>query len=73
MRHITGSIDKKEGKTAVKNGVTGYLGPEGTYSQLAADKLCAGAKKVAYPSFFTLFNALENGEVDSIVLPIENS
>lgn len=57
----------------MKESVTGYLGPEGTYSQLAVEKLCNGAKSRAYPSFFTLFAALKSGEVDGIVLPIENS
>ncbi|MDE6558176.1 MAG: ACT domain-containing protein [Clostridia bacterium] len=57
----------------MKSGVIGYLGPKGTYSQLAAEKLCAGAEIKAYPSFFTLFSALKNGEACGIVLPIENS
>lgn len=51
----------------------GYLGPQGTYSEIAAERLCSGAKKVAYPSFFTLFSALEKGETDAIVIPIENT
>ena len=52
---------------------TGYLGPEGTYSSLAANKLCADSRLIAYPSFFTLFAALKSGEVGAIVLPIENT
>lgn len=51
----------------------GYLGPEGTYSEIAAKTLCSDKKRVAYPSFFTLFSALENGKVDAIVIPIENT
>lgn len=57
----------------MKKQVIGYLGPEGTYSRLAADKLYPNGEKVAYPSFFTLFNALKSGETDCIILPIENS
>ncbi|MDE7379755.1 MAG: hypothetical protein K2N14_01765 [Clostridia bacterium] len=53
--------------------VAGYLGPEGTYSSIAAHTLLPDANAVAYPSFFALFNALESGEVDRIVLPIENT
>lgn len=53
--------------------VIGYLGPQGTYSEIAAERLCAGAKKVAYPSFFTLFSSLERGETDAIAIPIENT
>lgn len=53
--------------------IVGYLGPAGTYSEIAAEKLCSDMKKVAYPSFFTLFAALEKGDVASIVIPIENT
>ncbi|MDE6373294.1 MAG: hypothetical protein K2L72_02230 [Clostridia bacterium] len=51
----------------------GYLGPEGTYSSLAAKKLCPDAELITYPSFFTLFAALKDGEVDAVVTPIENT
>lgn len=57
----------------MNEGITGYLGPEGTYSEIAAKYLSGGTKKVAYPSFFTLFSALVNGEVEAIVIPIENT
>ena len=53
--------------------IAGYLGPEGTYSSIAVKKLLPNAEAVAYPSFFALFNALENGGADRIVLPIENT
>ncbi len=53
--------------------VTGYLGPSGTYSEIAAKNLSVSGKKVAYPSFVTLFSALKKGEVNAIVIPIENT
>ena len=56
----------------MKNSI-GYLGPEGTYSHIAAQRLGGGANLKAYPTFFSLFKALESGEADGIVLPIENS
>lgn len=52
--------------------VTGYLGPEGSYSQIAASSLNMGEIKM-YPSFYALVCALNGGEVDGIVLPVENS
>ncbi len=52
--------------------VTGYLGPEGSYSQIAAQRLSKG-EIVPYPTFFLLVKALREGEADSIVLPVENS
>lgn len=51
----------------------GYLGPSGSYSMLAAEKLCPGYEKVARPSFRMLVNSLLNGESEVIVLPVENS
>lgn len=51
----------------------GYLGPEGTYSHLAALSLGAGCSLVAYPSFPSLIVALKQGELDKIVLPVENT
>lgn len=57
----------------MNEGKIGYLGPEGTYSELAANNLSGDEIKVAYPSFFTLFSALEKGEVEAIVIPIENT
>lgn len=57
----------------MKKEIAGYLGPAGTYSEIAAGKLCPKAEKVAYPSFFTLFSALKSGEVGGIVIPIENT
>ncbi|MDE7401623.1 MAG: hypothetical protein K2N17_06190 [Clostridia bacterium] len=58
---------------AVNGDKVGYLGPDGTYSFLAAKKLCPHADLCAYSSFFTLFKALEDGEVNAIVVPVENT
>lgn len=51
----------------------GYLGPQGSYSQIAAQKFRPGAQKRAYPSFAELFNGLEKGECNYIAVPIENT
>lgn len=51
----------------------GYLGPAGSYSELAADVFRPSCEKVAYPSFRILLSALEKGECSLIVLPVENS
>lgn len=51
----------------------GYLGPEGSYSELAANTFRPSAKKLAYGSFNLVMRALINGECDVIALPIENS
>lgn len=51
---------------------TGYLGPEGSYSQIAA-RLLAQGEYLPYPSFYALVGALQENSVDGIVLPVENS
>lgn len=51
----------------------GYLGPQGSYSMLAAKSFCPNAEHLEYASFYLVAQALKSGEVDAIVLPIENS
>ncbi|MGN1373606.1 MAG: prephenate dehydratase [Candidatus Coproplasma sp.] len=51
----------------------GYLGPKGTYSHLAALSFGEGCTLVGYSSFPSLISALTQGELDSIVLPVENT
>lgn len=53
--------------------VIGYLGPEGSYSHLAAEAFRPDAKMRAYPSFRLCLEALLSGKCDVIALPIENS
>ena len=49
------------------------LGPAGSYSELAAGVLCPGARAVLFPTFSAVFDALEGGEAECAVIPIENS
>lgn len=51
----------------------GYLGPEGTYSEIAASRFVKDGQKRAYSSFPLLINALKTGEVDSAAIPVGNS
>lgn len=52
---------------------TAYLGPEGSYSHLAALKLRPHAKLLPYGNFRSIIGAVEKGECDSAVIPIENT
>lgn len=55
------------------NKKVGYLGPEGSFSQLAAELMCPDYEKVAYNSFYLVMQSLITGETDAAVLPIENT
>ncbi|MGN1234860.1 MAG: prephenate dehydratase, partial [Christensenellaceae bacterium] len=51
----------------------GYLGPVGSYSFLAAGKLCPGDRLIPYANFMKIVSATVRGETDACVLPVENS
>jgi prephenate dehydratase len=51
----------------------GYLGPMGSYSFLAAQKLVKDGEYVEYDNFYLLMQSLKNNKTQYIVLPIENS
>jgi len=61
-------------KINLKEAKIGYLGPEGTFSWLAAKKIFK--KKISLLPFLTIreiFEAVLNGEIDFGVVPIENT
>lgn len=49
------------------------LGPEGSYSHLAAQKLCPDREILLCTNFPDVFSALVRGDADDAVIPIENS
>ncbi|MBQ7794904.1 MAG: prephenate dehydratase [Clostridia bacterium] len=52
----------------------GYLGPQGTFSQLAAlEHFGENTPLKAYGSIYSLILATERGEVEKAIVPIENS
>ena len=50
-----------------------YLGPPGTYSDEAVLLYAPDSERVPYPSLAHVAGAVEDGEVDEAVAPIENS
>ena len=50
-----------------------YSGTAGAFAHIAAEKLYPSAKKVAYHGFSEAYKAVEEGECDVCVLPVENS
>ena len=50
-----------------------YSGTEGAFAHIATENLYPTAEKVAFPDFISAYRAVENGECDVAVLPVENS
>lgn len=50
-----------------------YSGTEGAFAHIATKKLFPTAQYVAYGDFLSAYRAVENGECDAAVLPVENS
>ena len=50
-----------------------YSGTEGAFAHIAASKLYPSAKKIAFGDFSSAYRAVEKGECDIAVLPVENS
>ena len=50
-----------------------YCGVEGAFAHIAASRIFPDGIKVPYPSFEAAYKAVEDGECDVAVLPIENS
>lgn len=50
-----------------------YCGTEGAFAHIAASKIFPTAEKVAFGSFKKAYEAVENGDCNCAVLPVENS
>ena len=50
-----------------------YSGTEGAFAHIATCKLYPTAKKIAFSDFSEAYRAVERGECDIAVLPVENS
>ena len=50
-----------------------YSGTVGAFAYIAAEKLFPEAEKVSYPDFAAAYRAVECGDCDVCVLPVENS
>lgn len=50
-----------------------YSGTEGAFAHIACGNLYPNAQKISYPDFKSAYKAVEAGECDICVLPVENS
>jgi len=51
----------------------GYLGPKGTFTKLAVDYTFNGEKKIGFTTIPECIDAVDNGEIDIGVVPLENA
>ena len=50
-----------------------YSGVEGAFAHIAAGRIFPDGNRISYPDFKAAYEAVEKGECDCAVLPIENS
>jgi len=50
-----------------------YSGVEGAFANICAKKIFPDAESIPFGDFKTAYKAVENGECDCVILPIENS
>lgn len=70
---LSGEVNFEGEKMPDNPGKIGVQGLPGSYSSKAAGEIFPGVEPIFFPTFSTLFDALENHEVDCIVVPLENS
>ncbi|WP_377888325.1 prephenate dehydratase [Alkalihalobacillus sp. R86527] len=51
----------------------GFLGPEGTFTEIAAKTLFQEDERIPFPTIRTCLAAVEDGEIDYGVVPLENT
>ena len=66
-------ISKQYQRKCISGARIAYCGEEGAFAQMAAGKIFPEGEEVSYKSFQDAYEAVERGECDVAVLPIENS
>lgn len=67
------AVSKQYQESIISGTKVAYSGIEGAYANIAARQAFPYGKAVSYPDFKAAYTAVESGECDCCVLPIENS
>ena len=67
------AVSKQYQESVISGAKIAYSGIEGAYANIAAKKVFPYGRVISYPDFRAAYEAVENGECDCCVLPIENS
>ena len=66
-------VSKQYQERVISGAKIAYSGIEGAFANIAAQKIFPSGRVISYPDFRAAYEAVENGECDCCVLPIENS
>lgn len=69
----TMAISRRYQQRRMGNMRVAYSGTAGAFAHIAAERLFPETEKCAYPDFQSAYAAVENGDCDVAVLPMENS
>ncbi|MCR4610458.1 MAG: chorismate mutase [Lachnospiraceae bacterium] len=69
----TMDVSKQYQRKCIKGARIAYAGIDGAFAQIAASRIFPEAEIVSYRNFAEAYRAVEKGECDNAVLPIENS
>ncbi len=69
----TMDISKRYQHRIMEGANIAYSGVEGAYAHIAAGRIFPDGKRISYPNFRSAYEAVEKGECDCAVIPIENS
>ncbi len=67
------AVSKQYQERVISGAKIAYSGIEGAYADIAAKKIFPYGREISYPDFKAAYEAVESGECDIGVLPIENS
>ncbi len=66
-------ISKRYQHRILEGANVAYSGVDGAFAHIAAGRIFPDGKRISYPDFKAAYEAVEKGECDCAVLPIENS
>lgn len=67
------AVSKQYQESVISGAKIAYSGIEGAYANIAAKEIFPYGRAISYPDFAAAYEAVESGECDCCVLPIENS
>ena len=67
------AVSKQYQEHLISGSKIGYCGIEGAFANIATKRIFPYGRAISYPDFRAAYEAVESGECDCCVLPVENS